>query len=131
MQKQIGGQPSGLLIEALTQQPNTNGLTMESIKKNYLFLISASADSAASVQKIHRNLIQSVDAGCKPRWIDSRGAGFFISSKLTAAEIWSVAFIDSKFSGDALAVELGRDWMARKDATTEHWLKTHLGSPLS
>lgn len=103
---------------------------MEGTKKNYLFLISASADNATSVQKIQRNLIESVDAGCKPRWIDSRGAGFFINTKLTAAEIWSAAFIDSKFNGDAVVIELGRDWMARKEATTEHWLKTHLGSPL-
>lgn len=63
-----------------------------------------------------------------------QGIGVFISTDLTALEIWREALQTEK-SGeladmrDVLIVEIGQDWAARRDAKAEHWLATHVGSP--
>ena len=103
-------------------------------QRNYLVLISASKDNAALAQKYLKNLQSLVDRNAAPLWIDSKGAGVFLSTELVATEIWNAALDgvnhdEGAATKDLLIVELGADWMARKDAKTEHWLKTHIGSP--
>ncbi|ULH05360.1 hypothetical protein [Alcaligenes faecalis] len=103
-------------------------------QRNYLVLISASKDNAALAQKYLKNLQSLVDRNAAPLWIDSKGAGVFLSTELVAAEIWNAALdgvnhVEGTATKDLLVVELGADWLARKDAKTEHWLKTHIGSP--
>ena len=103
-------------------------------KRNYLLLISMSQDNAAIGQRVLANIKNGVDSSATPLWIDSKGVGIFVTTDLVAFEIWKAAFtsgIPSEFTDtrDLLIVELGHDWAARRDAKTEHWLSTHVGSP--
>jgi|GEM_PF-485208 len=101
------------------------------IERCYLILISASKDNAAMAQKLLRNIQQHVDKSASPLWIDSKGIGVFVSTRLVASGIWKAAFQSDKTgqfeeSRDFLIVQLGEDWATRRDAKTEHWLATHL-----
>lgn len=103
-------------------------------QRNYLVLISASKDNAALAQKYMKNIQSLVDKSAAPLWIDSKGAGLFVSTDLVASEIWSATLDginheESISTKDVLIVELGEDWAARRDAKTEHWLSTHIGQP--
>lgn len=102
-------------------------------KRNYLVLISASKENASLAQLLLKNIQQHIDSKAAPLWIDSRGIGVFVSTDLVAYEIWQAAIqsntLDIKDTRDLLVVELGDDWAARRDAKTEHWLSTHVGTP--
>ncbi|NYT25363.1 hypothetical protein H0A73_17320 [Alcaligenaceae bacterium] len=103
-------------------------------KRNYLVLISASKDNAALAQKFLKNIQSLVDKNAAPLWIDSKGAGVFVSTEQVASEIWSDTLDgtnhdDATSIKDILVVEVGADWAARRDAKTEHWLSTHVGNP--
>ena len=103
-------------------------------QRQYLILISASKENAALAQKLLKNIQQYIDRSASPLWIDSKGIGVFVTTKLVAWEIWREAFQSDRpeelaDTRDLLIVELGSDWAARRDAKTEHWLSTHVGSP--
>jgi len=103
-------------------------------KRNYLVLISASKENAALAQKLLKNIQKLIDKNAAPLWIDSKGIGVFVSTNLVAYEIWKSAFDgvthdEGTSAKDLLIVELGQDWAARRDAKTEHWLSTYVGSP--
>jgi hypothetical protein len=130
-------------MSALTQPTFWKGLTMaenpfgddapQDEKQNYLVLISASKENASLAQLLLKNIQQHVDPRAAPLWIDSKGVGVFVHTELVAHEIWKAAIqserVDLKDTRDLLVVELGSDWAARRDAKTEHWLSTHVGSP--
>jgi hypothetical protein len=103
------------------------------MKRNYLMLISASEQNAKAVLKMKENINCRVDSNAEPLWIDAKGVGIFITTELVAAEIWTHAVTDMgtqlETIRDLLIVELGSDWLARRDAKTEHWLATHVGQP--
>jgi len=106
----------------------------ESERRSYLILIAASKDNAALVQGLLRNLQTRVDAKAAPLWVDSKGVGILLSTHLVAWEIWREMFQvdvggDYGDTRDILIVEVGQDWAARRDAKTEHWLTTHVGTP--
>ncbi|HEY0294836.1 MAG TPA: hypothetical protein VGC69_05825 [Bordetella sp.] len=103
-------------------------------RRSYLLLIAASKDNAALVQQYHKNIQAHVDEKASPLWVDSKGIGILISTHLVAAEIWREMFqtkdaIKEADTRDILIVEIGQDWAARRDAKTEHWLSTHVGTP--
>ncbi len=103
-------------------------------KRNYLVLISASKENAALAQKYLKNIQALIDKSAAPLWIDSKGVGVFVSTELVAFEIWKAVFDgvtheEGTAAKDILIVELGADWAARRDAKTEHWLSTHVGTP--
>lgn len=102
-------------------------------KRNYLVLMSASKDNASTAQLLLKNIQTYVDPKAAPLWIDSKGAGIFVSTELVALEVWTEALqsrsVDLNDTRDLLIVELGNDWAARRDAKTEHWLSTHVGQP--
>ncbi len=106
----------------------------QSEKRNYLVLISASKDNAALAQKFMKNIQDLIDKNAAPLWIDSKGAGVFITTDLVANEVWKATLDgvnqeEGTSIKDVLVVELGADWAARRDAKTEHWLSTHVGDP--
>ncbi|TAM88964.1 MAG: hypothetical protein EPN41_04760 [Candidimonas sp.] len=103
-------------------------------KRGYLLLMSAGKDNAKLTQTVLKNVQSAVDENASVLWIDSKGIGIFVSTELVAAEIWTEAMksqirTDFQDFRDMLIVEIGADWMARKDARTEHWLTTHVGKP--
>lgn len=100
---------------------------------NYLILVSLAKPNRATADKIVSNLKKIADQTIAPAWIDSAYIGIPIETDKCAAEIWSAATVGMNEVSDLrdlLIVELGRDWMARKDARSSHWLMTHLGLPL-
>lgn len=102
--------------------------------RSYLILISASKDNLALIQKIHTNIQAKVDKKAAPLWVDSKGIGILVNTNLAAWEIRKEALnIDTKIGLEDLRgfliTEVGPDWAAHKDAKTEHWLTTYVGSP--
>ena len=98
--------------------------------KNYMLLLSVTQNDATTTRAIHERITKNVDANAKPLWIDAKGIGIFISTGLPAIDIWTTAFTSqTDHARDALIIELGNDWLARRDAKTEHWLTTHIGNP--
>ncbi len=100
----------------------------------YLVLISASKDNAALAQQIVKNIQAQVDKKAAPLWIDSKGIGLLVNTELVAWEIRKEALsVDMKIGSQDvkgfLILEIGPDWAAPKDATTEHWLASHVGDP--
>ncbi|MBP6019158.1 MAG: hypothetical protein KA735_06680 [Burkholderiaceae bacterium] len=102
--------------------------------RSYLILISASKDNLALIQKIHTNIQADVDKKAAPLWVDSKGIGILVNTSLVAWEIQKKALnVDIKIGLEDLRgfliTEVGPDWATHKDAKTEHWLTTHVGSP--
>lgn len=100
----------------------------------YLILVSASKDNLALAQQIVKNIQATVDKKAAPLWIDSKGIGLLVNTDLVAWEIRKEALsVDMKASPQDLksflVLEIGPDWAAPKDATTEHWLASHIGDP--
>lgn len=101
----------------------------------YLVQISASKDNLALAQKLLKNIQDRVDSNARPLWIDSKGIGVFVITRLVAHEIWNESFRDTgdlnaNEAKDTLVLEIGGDWAARKDTTTANWLVSHVGPAL-
>ncbi|TAN28858.1 MAG: hypothetical protein EPN31_07565 [Castellaniella sp.] len=108
-----------------SQQPKT---------RPYLVLISAVKDNLALAQQIVKNIQTEVDERAAPLWIDSKGIGLLVNTELVAWEIRKEALsLNIKTSPQDvkgfLVLEIGPDWAAPKDATTAHWLASHVGDP--
>ncbi len=104
--------------------------------RQYLVLISASRDNLALAQKIVKNIQTNVDKKASALWVDSRGVGLLVNTNLVASEIRREALIIDMKSGPEdvkgfLILEVGHDWSAPRDATSEHWLARHVGDPRS
>lgn len=104
-------------------------------RRQYLVLIAASKDNASMAQKLLENLKAHVDERAAPLWIDAKGIGVLLTTELVASEIWQAMFqkAPGQDYGDTrnmLVVELGKDWAARRDDKIEHWLASHVGTPL-
>lgn len=97
--------------------------------RNYLLTLSVDRSSAETAKRVLANINANVDQSARPLWIDPHGIAIFISSNLVALEIWKEALTGMTNSGDLLIVEIGSDWMARKESKPEHWLTTHVGHP--
>lgn len=103
--------------------------------RQYLVLISASKDNASLAQKLLENLKKHVDERAAPLWIDAKGIGVLLTTDLVASDIWREMFQkepgqDYGDTRNMLVLELGRDWAARRDDKIEHWLASHVGTPL-
>lgn len=105
-----------------------------SAKRNYLALISVTKDNASLVQVLLKNIQKNIDEKASPLWIDSKGVGVFLSTELTAHDVWSLAISKDRPDDlhelkDILILEIGSDWAARKEAKTANWLKNNVGAP--
>lgn len=102
-------------------------------KRNYLVLVAASVDTAQVVRGARERLISDIDANAATLWVDSRGLGIFVSTVLSASEVWESAVggkaMPFEVLKDVLVVEVGKDWATRRETKTEHWLVTHSGWP--
>ena len=104
--------------------------------RQYLVLIAASKDNASLAQKQLENLKKHVDERAAPLWIDAKGIGVLLTTDMVASEIWRAMFQKEQGQdlGDTrnmLVLELGKDWAARRDDKIEHWLASHVGTPLA
>lgn len=116
------------------QSPFINDGEVESKKRKYLLLISASKETAVAVKSALQRLKENVDQNADTLWVDSRGLGVCFSTEMVGYDIWEAVLKDSRVDfeaiKDVLIVELGKDWVARRDSKAEHWFSTHLGRPL-
>lgn len=100
--------------------------------KNYLVLVSMSKPNKATGDKIVSNLRTVCRDAVSPIWVDAAYVGIPVCTDRSAREIWVAAvegMNEESDLRDMLVVELGLDWLARKDARATHWLATHLGPP--
>lgn len=106
-------------------------LNMTPTKKghNYLLTLSVDKSTAATGKRVLANINANVDASARPLWIDPKGIAIFITTNLVAMDIWREAIVGVTDVGDMLIVEIGPDWMARRESKPEHWLTTHVGHP--
>jgi predicted metal-dependent HD superfamily phosphohydrolase len=98
--------------------------------RNFLLLLSASAQDKAALGAINSNITRLIDANAKPLWFDASHAGYFISSPLAAHQIWAKALQDiptkqTENLRDILVLEVGQDYAARSGAKTAAWLNSH------
>ncbi|MDP2815750.1 MAG: hypothetical protein Q8O19_03620 [Rectinemataceae bacterium] len=101
--------------------------------KNYLVLISMSQANKSTGNKIVSNLKKLTDKTVIPAWIDSAYVGIPISTEFSVWEIWESAvegINETSDLRDMLVIEIGRDWLARRDTRAAHWLTTHVGHPI-
>lgn len=100
---------------------------------SYMVFVSLAKPNKATANKIISNLNAVTSETVAPAWIDSAYIGIPISTDTSAREIWRAAVAginETSDLRDLLVIELGRDWLARTDTRTAHWLKSHLGHPL-
>lgn len=101
--------------------------------KHYIVLFSLSQANKATGNKVIANLKTLTDEAIAPLWIDSAYIGIPVATASTAKEIWRAAvkgLDETSAFRDMLILELGNDWMCRKDAKAQHWLTKHLGPPV-
>lgn len=104
-------------------------------RKNFILLLSLSKASAAYGAGMLARIQRDVDSGAKPAWIDPLGVGIFISSPLTAHEIWAKAIPDHLPSHertafrDMMVLELGSDCLAWPESRAGAWLNSHKAQP--
>ncbi|WP_074578037.1 hypothetical protein [Polaromonas sp. JS666] len=104
------------------------------MKRNYLLLLSLSAATAAVGKEFMARIKMNVDATAAPLWIDSRGIGVFLSTKLPARQIWLHAFPDSLTFAqrdalrDLLIIQVGPDVAGPPEAKSIAWLNSHKAS---
>lgn len=99
---------------------------------HYMLLLSLNAQNAASGKRALNNLQSRVDTAAKPLWFDSAHSGIAFTSDMPAIDIWKSLFSkeeDVESFRDVLIMEIGPDWMARRDTTCANWLATHLPPP--
>lgn len=101
---------------------------------SYMVLVSLAKLNKATANKIISNLKTVSNTAVAPAWIDSAYIGIPIATDATAREIWRAAVTginEASDLRDLLVIELGRDWLARTDTKMAHWLRIHLGHPLT
>ncbi|KAB1444182.1 hypothetical protein [Bordetella bronchiseptica] len=113
---------------------NPFGDTVATNKNRFLVLLSAGKDNLSMTQAVVQNIKKEVDTKASPLWIDSRGIGLFVETELVAGAVWdrALAGLDhnqSEAFKDMVVLEIGQDWMARKDSSMTHWLASHVGDP--
>lgn len=101
--------------------------------RRYLILIAANRDTAAIAKRFMHNIRANIDHHAQAAWIDSKGAGVLVQSAHNARRVWNLVLADASVAEieatrDMLVVELGKDWMARRDAKTAHWLASNTGT---
>ena len=99
---------------------------------HYMVLISLAKPNRTTAERIVSNLKTVSSEPVAPAWIDSAYIGVPLATGSNAREIWAAAvkgLNEASDFRDMLIIELGRDWIARKDARATHWLMTHLGPP--
>ncbi|MCG2586522.1 hypothetical protein [Massilia sp. TS11] len=96
--------------------------------RDYLVLLSINPANAGDAGLVKAN-IEGIDAGAKAAWFDPAHVGFFVTTHLIASAVWLLVMQGTTTIHDLLVLELGEDWMARRDSVGEHWLRRHVGPP--
>ncbi len=100
-------------------------------RKNFLLLLALSKDQASYAQGLLARIKRDVDASASPAWIDSRGAGIFISSALSSRDLWKLSIPDHLPSTerdafrDMLVLEIGKDSLGYPESKAMAWLNSH------
>ena len=99
--------------------------------RRYIVLMSLSKENAKVGQMALAGIKRDIDPSAGPLWIDSKGVGIFLSTSMSAREIWKAAFPQEQASSeregmkDMLVLELGADCLGWQDTKAMAWLNSH------
>lgn len=99
-------------------------------RKNFIVLLALNQENAAAGKAVAARLA-AVDPTCKAAWLDSRGAGVFVSTALGAHELMKVCFPEGRPDAereafrDALILQIGPDVWCRSESKVDAWLQSH------
>lgn len=97
-------------------------------QRNYMVLTTMTRQMAAAGKALMAN-IAKIDPKAKPLWFDASHVGIVLTTELPAVDIWVKALDGISDLNDALVIEIGNDWTARRESNFDHWFMTHLGTP--
>ena len=99
--------------------------------RNYLLLMALTKTTAAFGTAVLERLRADVDPKANPLWVDAGGVGIFLSTSLSAADIWSrtvpdyMAVEQAVTVKDMLVLELGSDHRGIHNSKAIEWLRRH------
>lgn len=100
-------------------------------KRNYLLLVALNVKLPQAATGVLERVKTTVDTNAAARWIDATGAGIFISTHLSALEVWTAAVprdlptAHDQALKEVLVVQLGPDHAASPDTRSAAWLNAH------
>lgn len=96
----------------------------------FVVLLALAREDAKASQAFMARL-QALDPTCKAAWLDSRGAGVFVSTTLTALELKDVCLPEGRphweqsAFRDAIILEIGEETWCRSESKVDAWLGSH------
>ena len=103
--------------------------------RRYIVLMSLSKDNAEVGKMALAGIKRDIDPSAGPLWIDSKGVGIFVSTSLSAADVWKAAFPQEQTAKqregmkDMLVLELGANCLGWPDTKPMAWLNSHPAPP--
>ena len=100
------------------------------MKRKYLVLLSLGAEDKKFGPQVLSKL-REIDATASPEWIDSRGAGIFVFTEKTAAEIhrqcrdWDATDAQKEALRDLIVLQLGTNHCYRRESKIDAWMNAH------
>lgn len=97
--------------------------------RNYLVLMALTKATAVFGVGVLERLRAEVDPKANPLWVDTGGVGIFISTPMSAAQIWSHALPEhlrveqATAVKDTLILELGADHRGVDGSRAIEWLR--------
>jgi hypothetical protein len=97
--------------------------------RNYLLLLSLTKTTAVFGVGVLERLRAEVDAKCNPLWVDAGGVGVFVSTSLSAQQVWQCALPEHLRDAqqaavkDMLILELGDDHHGLAQSKAVEWLR--------
>ena len=97
----------------------------------YMLLIGLTKSTAVFGAGVLERLRAEVDPKANPLWVDAGGVGVFVSSPLSAAQIWERVLPEHLHNGeseavkDMLILELGSDHHGAQHSKALDWLRRH------
>ena len=97
--------------------------------RNYLLLMALTKATAVIGVGVLERLRAEVDVKANPLWVDSGGVGIFLSTPMSAAQIWNHALPEhlrvehATAVKDTLILELGTDHRGIDGSKAIEWLR--------
>jgi hypothetical protein len=108
---------------------------MNESKMTFLVLLSLSKVNPKVAKTVWDGLKKNVDPSAAPLWVDSHGAGIFITTDLPAWKAWKTAGVQLSLDDwmdvkDLLVLQVGPDWYARDNQTKPAaWMNARYPKP--
>jgi hypothetical protein len=104
---------------------------MKQKKSNFLLLVAQNKENAGILNALYSKIKRDIDSTASASWIDSQGAGIFISTHLPPQEIWRLSIPDLKTTEErqslsqVLVLELGYRHWSPGNTKGLGWLNGH------